>query len=155
MHVIPAATAGGPARGSAFPRVVAALVMGLVLLALSALIHAAAAASLGGGWMSLGAMWLVAVIATLLAVQRARSGAVAWRRMCLVNAVASLVLLVAGAAALAGPGGTPDRLWPNGPVLGVAVASAVLTIAGLLLALLFFGLWHLLSRRDAGAARPA
>ncbi len=148
--------ASGPARGGVLPgRLLAALLMGVVLLLLSALIHAAAAATLGGGWRSLGMLWLAAILATVIAVGRARSRVGAWRRMCLLNGIASLGLLAAGAADLAEPGAAPDLLWPTGPVLGFAVASAVLTVAGLFLAVLFFAVWHVLSRHDSGSEEPA
>ncbi len=146
----------GPAGGSALPgRMLVALLMGWFLIALSALIHAAAAATLGGGWSSLGAMWLAAIVATSVAVWRARSRVAAWRRMCFLNGLASLGLLAAGAADIVGPDGPSEIIWPSGPVLGFSIASAVLAIAGLLLAALFFAVWYLQARHDAGLNEAA
>jgi hypothetical protein len=82
--------APSPARHSAFrSRLPAALLMGAVLLALSALIHAAAAATPGGGWTSLGALWLARIVLITLVVYSVRNMLAVWRRMCLVNGIAS------------------------------------------------------------------
>lgn len=151
IHDASSAASGQPVRG----RLAAALLMGLILLILAAMTDAAAAPRLGQGWASLGAIWLAALAATVLAVHQARSGIAAWRRMCLLNAIASLGLLSASAANLAGPRVPPDMLWPRGPVLGFSIASALLTIAGLLLAALFFAVWYLLSRHDRESAGQA
>lgn len=142
-------------RTSALARFLAAVIMGIVLLALSALIHSAAAATLGGGWWSLGAVWIAAVIATLLAVYTAPSHLAAWRRMCLVNGVASLLLLGFGTAELPRNGYPPELTVPIGPVLGVAIAAGMLVVIGSVLALLFFAAWHLLPRHRPRAHRHA
>ena len=131
------------------------LLLALALLALSALIHAAAAATLGGGWPSLGAIWLIAIAAILVTVFRARSRREACRRMCFIDGLASLGLLTAGAVDLSGLGRAPDVVPPPGPVVGFAVASSVLVIAGLVLAAVFFAAWYLSSQHATGAHRKA
>jgi len=131
------------------------LLLALALLALSALIHAAAAATLGGGWPSLGAIWLIAIAAILVTVFRARSRREACRRMCFIDGLASLGLLTAGAVDLSGLGRAPDVVPPPGPVVGFAVASSVLVIAGLVLAAVFFAAWYLSSQHPTGAQRKA
>lgn len=149
-------TSEAPTRNaSVFGRLLAAAILGIVLLALSALIHAAAAATIGATWLSLGAAWTIAILIILLAVYGARTSIAAWRRMCLINGIASLTLLAAGAAEFAGQAAPNHSLRPFGPVIGVAVASAMLAILGLVLALLFFVAWHLLSRHHPRAGRQA
>lgn len=148
-------TSKAPTRdASVFGRLLAAAILGIVLLALSALIHAAAA-TIGATWLSLGAAWTIAILIILLAVYGARTSIAAWRRMCLINGIASLTLLAAGAAEFAGQAAPNHSLRPFGPVIGVAVASAMLAILGLVLALLFFVAWHLLSRHHPRAGRQA
>jgi hypothetical protein len=140
-------TSKAPTRDvSVFGRRLAAAILGVVLLALSALIHAAAAATIGATWISLGATWTIAILIILLAVYGARTSIVAWRRMCLINGIASLTLLAVGAAEFASQAAPSQSLRPFGPVIGVAVASAMLAISGLVFALLFFLAWHLLPR---------
>jgi len=142
---------GKPAMTGHNASLLAALVLALILLALSALMHAAAAATLGGGWPSLGGSSLAAIAVAGLVIVLARSSAAACRRMCLVNGVASLGLLTAGVVNLS----QPDIVPHTGPVFGFAVASGVFAIAGLALAALFFVAWHVLSRRAAEHDHPA
>lgn len=142
-------------RTSRLGRLLAALVMGLILLVLSALIRSAAAAALGGGWTPLGAIWLAAIVITLLAVYGARTSLAAWRRMCLINGAASLGLLGIGTADLVSPGISPDIVQPFGPVLGVALVSGALAAVGVFLAVLFFAAWYLLSRPGTGSDQHA
>ncbi|HUZ75389.1 MAG TPA: hypothetical protein VMU87_20590 [Stellaceae bacterium] len=138
-------TGKGTAKTFPLGRLLAAVLLGLILLGLSALIHAAAAAPRGAGWPSLGATWFVAIIVILLAVHGARTGVVAWRRMCLIDGVASLGLVAAGAVDLVDRGTEPYRP-PFGPVFGVAYVSGIVAIAGFALAVAFFVAWFLLAR---------
>ncbi len=133
----------------------AVLLLALALLALSALFHAAAAARIGGGWRSLGAVWLVALGVIFLALLLVRSSSVACRWMCFIDGVASLGVATAGAVNFTGSTYAPDVTPPPGPVLGFAVASSILVIAGLVLAALFFAAWHLLSRHQTGSGQHA
>jgi len=128
----------------------AVLILAALLLVLSALIHAAAAAPLGGGWPSLGAIWLAALAAIGLAVAltRSRSGTCRW--LCLMDGMASVGMLAVGIVNMSGREQTPEALLPPGPVFGVAIASSALVIAGLILASVFFGAWYLMSRHPAG-----
>ncbi len=129
----------------------AALGLALILLALSALMHAAAAATLGGEWPSLGGSSVAAIAVAALVIFLAQSKAAACRSMCFVNGVASLGLLALGTVKFY----EPDVIPHPGPVFGFAVASSVLAIAGLALAAVFFAAWHLLSRHGAAHDRPA
>lgn len=169
------ATSSGPlwqakkSRGSlaAFvARLVAALVMGLLLLALSGLLHtAAAAATIGAGWSYIWATWLIAVIATLLIAFGAPTGRIAWGRLCALNGLASAgVLLVSTVVALQERqkvfGGLADQAVslgfarPIGAALGAALLSAALGIAALFLAVVLlgvsFGLLHPSARAGRG-----
>jgi hypothetical protein len=138
---------------SLFGRLLAAVILGIVLLVLSGLIHTAAAAAIGGTWVSLGVMWLVAVIIVLLAVYGARTRAAVWRRMCFINGVASLGLFSIGAADFASQRVARNVVLPFGPVVGVAVTSATLAIIGLILAAVFFIAWQILRHRPGSRWR--
>lgn len=118
----------------------------MVLLALSALFRSAAGATVGGGWWSLTPVWIIAIIATLLAVYGAPTVIAAWRRMCCVNGFVSFGLLGFGSAELVRDGYPPEIAAPIGPLLGFALAAGMLTMIGTVLALLFFAAWYLLSR---------
>jgi uncharacterized PurR-regulated membrane protein YhhQ (DUF165 family) len=133
----------------------AAVLLALILLALSAVFHAAAAATLGGGWQSLSAVWAIALAVAVLAIVRARNGKNACGRMCFVNGVASVGVLIVGTVEEIGPGALPNLMPPFGPVFRFAVASGVIVLVGSILALVFFAGWYLLSRHARGSTRHA
>jgi hypothetical protein len=141
-------------KPSRLGRLFAVVFMGLVLLALTALFHSAAAATSGGGWVSLGAIWLAAILAILLAARGAGASVTIWRRMCLLDGLASLGLFAIGSVDLI-LRDTVSGIQPVRPVFGVAVASGVLAIAGLVLAIVLLVAWYLLSRQRTGTSQHA
>jgi hypothetical protein len=74
-------------------RIVAAFVMGLILLVLSALVHTAAAPTLGAGWSYLWVTWLIAGLIALPAARSAPTSRSFWARLCFVNGVASTAVV--------------------------------------------------------------
>jgi hypothetical protein len=135
-------------------RIVAALIMGLILLALSGVIHTAAAARLGGGWSYLWMTWLVVVLAVLAVALGSPTPRHAWSRLCLINAAAAGIAfslcVITGPAlrAIAGdrsePFAWPGEPYPPGPAFGVALLSGVVGIASAILAIVLVGLFYLL-----------
>lgn len=127
----------GPGLG----RVIAALIMGLLLLLLSGALHTAAAAATGFGLSYLWATWLGAIVVTLLITFTAPTGRIAWGMLCALNGVASTGLTVI--AVLQMTGIVPDRLVDHagslglgesiGGALGGALLSAALGIIGLVI----------------------
>jgi len=139
---------------SPLTRLFAAVFMGLILLALTALFHSAAAATSGGDWASLGAIWLAAIGAIFLTARGARTSMTMWRRMCLLDGLASLGLFAIGSADLI-IRNSPSDIHPVRPVFGVAIASGVLAIIGLGLVVVFFIAWYLLSPQKSGSSKDA
>jgi hypothetical protein len=135
-------------------RIVAAIVTGLILLVLSALVHTAAAASLGTGWSYLWMTWLIVVLIALLALSAPTSRSV-WARLCFVNGLASaavaacVLALPLPEAALReiGKGASlPRVVRPLGAAFGAALASGAVGIAAIVAALLFFACAYLFRR---------
>ncbi len=153
----PAAVAG---------RLIAALVMGLVLVVLSGLLHSAAAAAMAGGWSYLWASWSVAIIVTLLIALSAPTRRIAWGRLCAVNGlvsggvlVASTIAAVKGNAAgldnLADQGTSFGLARPIGGALGAALLSGALGIAALLLTVVLLAASYVLLHWSARSNRLA
>jgi hypothetical protein len=140
---------GSPAQ-SPWPlinRLLAAFIMGLVLLVLSALVHTAAGATVGGGWSYLWVTWLIAGLIVIVAAVSAPAARTAWARLCVVNGLAStaagvfLLALPLNEAALremAERASWPYATRPLGAALGAALASGALGLAAVVIAIIFF-----------------
>jgi hypothetical protein len=151
----------GPASAPAWSvarRLIAALAMGLLLLALSAVIHTAAAASFGVGWPYLWATEMGAAIVALGVALSAPSTLHAWRRLCLINAAAAgiaavLIGSLSASPPVQGTTGAPDTSpWlgaphPMGAAFGAALFSGLLGIAAATLAIVLLVIFYLLRRR--------
>lgn len=146
-------------------RVLAALLMGVLLLALSGLLHTAAAATLGAGWSYLWVTWLVAVLATIFVAVGAPTARIAWGRLCLINGLAAAAVFVATMAGVPPVGAVSGEIadqaaWlgvaqPLGAALGAALLSGALGIVAIGLAVVLVGAAHILRRFDARAHRLA
>ena len=153
-------------------RLVAALIMGLLILALSGLLHTAAAgATIGRGASYLWATWSVAAIVTCVVAFSAPTGRIAWGRLCALGGLLSTGLLVAtllGAQAkevpfgeFAGQAAWLEVVRPVGAALGAAYLSGALGIAALLIAIVLFAISYGLLRpsklgsgKDDGGDKP-
>ena len=135
--------------------------MGLLILALSGLLHtAAAAATIGRGASYLWATSSVAVVITCLIAFNAPTGRVAWGRLCALGGLLSTGLLIvsvlAGQASetpfgeLADQAGWLEFVRPVGAVLGAAYLSGALGIAALLIAIVLFAISYGLLRPPKG-----
>jgi hypothetical protein len=144
-------------------RLIAAFVMGLILLVLSALIHTAAAATLGGGVLSyLWVTWLIAVVIVVVAALTARAARAVWVRLCVVNGLASttaaVCLLALPEAALRE---MAEGAWshytprPLGAALGTALASGAIGIAAVVAAIIFFASAYFFHHLQPTSHRPA
>ena len=129
-------------------RVLAIVVMGLLLLAISGLIRSAAAGQAGDAMPSIWIVWLAAGAATLALAAFASSARLAWGRLCLLNGLASLTLLLVSLVARASPGAASNATAeaieslgvarPIGAALGGALVSGALGIAAVTLAVVLF-----------------
>jgi len=140
--------------------------MGLLILALSGLLHtAAAAATIGRGASLLWATWSVAIVITCVIAFNAPTGRIAWGRLCIVGGLLSAALLVADL--LAAQAGEPrfdefvdqaawlDPVRPVGAALGAAYLFGALGIAALLVAVVLFAISYGLLRPSKGLRRRA
>lgn len=127
-------------------RIFAILVMGILLLLLSALIRSAAAQHIGDALPSVRAIGLAAGAATLGVGGIARTMRAAWGCLCLLNGLASADAMAQAIDEL----GVPR---PIGAALGVALLSGALGIAAVCLALVLLAASHLLLRRSWRAHR--
>lgn len=138
-------------------RILTALIMGVILVLLSALLHRAVASSVGGDGSYLWATWLVAIVVTLLIAFGAPNGRIALGRLCLINGVVSGLLLGSllmprAAGATLGDLGDLEGLMglarPKGAALGAALLSAALGIIAVAFLLVSYLLLRLRSHRQ-------
>lgn len=150
---------------SVLSRFLAALLMGLLLLALSGVLHSAAAATVGAGWSYLWVTWIVAVLATASVVFTAPTAQMAWGRLCLVNGLAAGAVFVASMVALPPAGASPGEIadqtaWlgvarPLGATLGAALFSGLLGIVAIGLAMVLVAAAYILRHLDVKSHRHA
>lgn len=138
-------------------RLIAAAVMGLLILALSGLLHTAAAgATIGRGASYLWATWSVALIITCAVAFNAPTGRIAWGRLCALSGLLSTGLLLANLLAahaneapfgeFSGQAAWPEFVRPIGAALGAAYLSGALGITALLIAIVLFAISYGLLR---------
>lgn len=135
-------------------RLAAAAVLGLVLLALSALINIANGTALGGPWPPIWIGWLVAAIIVVGVTFGAPTVRAAWGRLSFINFIASSVLIASLPWRGGGVGASASAMEPLGlsPPLGAALGGAILSgamgIAAVLAAIVFLIFSYLLLRRN-------
>jgi len=144
-------------------RIFATLVMGILLLLLSALIRSAAAQHIGGALPSVGVIGSAVGVAIVVAGGLARTAQAAWGRLCLLNGLASLGLLVVCLLARASPGASADAMTqaidelgvgrPIGAALEAALLSAALGIVAVCLGVALLAASHFLLRPSRRAHR--
>lgn len=135
-------------------RVLAACVLGFILVILSGLLHSAVAAGLAIGWKYAWTAWTVAgILAALIAFGVAKTERGAWAWLCLVNAaicigilVAVLALALTGSYAIVGDATPPDIGITTASGFRFAVASGLLGLVVTILAAGFLVAAYLLLR---------
>lgn len=109
-------------------RLLAACLLGFILVILSGLLHTALAAGLAGGWRYAWVAWTIAGLVAALIAFGAKTERDAWAWLCLVNAAVSIGILVAMLVmALTGSYATfAEATSPPAPVSDaeIAIASA-------------------------------
>ncbi|WP_026868956.1 hypothetical protein [Inquilinus limosus] len=139
-------------------RLLAACLLGFILVILSGLLHTAIAAGLAGGWRYAWVAWTIAGLLAALIAFGAKTERDAWAWLCLVNAavsigvlVAVLVLALTGSAATVPdaaplPEPLPDAAIPTASAFRFAVASGLLGFVVTVLAAGFLVAAYLLMR---------
>lgn len=119
-------------------RLLAACVLGFILVILSGLLHSAIAAGLAGGWRYAWTAWTISGLLAALIALGAKTEQRAWAGLCLVNAAVSIGILVAvlvsaltGSYTTVGGATPPPEPLPDAGIaaagtLQFAVASGVL-----------------------------
>lgn len=137
-------------------RISAILVMGFLLLLLSALIRSAAAQDIGDTLPGVGVIGLAVGVTATVVGGLARTMRAAWGRLCLLDGLASLVLLLMCLLAKASPGASADATAqaigdfgvarPIGAAFGAALLSGVLGIVAVCLGVALLAASHFLLR---------
>ena len=135
-------------------KLLAALIMGLILLALSGIIYSAAAAGLASPWSYLWLSWLAAGAAALAVALAAPTAKHAWSRLCLLDAATAIVVFLVALLAAPRAAGMNGANWvgaphPLGAALGAALLSGFLGLFAVILALLLLAVAWLLHHRHA------
>lgn len=146
-------------------RLLAAYVLGFIMVILSGQFHSAVAAGLAIGWKHAWAAWTVAgILAALIAFGVAKAERGAWAWLCLVNATVCIGILIAvlagvltGSYATVGGATPPAEPLPDAAIMAAgafqfAVASGLLGLVVTVLAVGFLVAAYLLMR---GRQRPS
>jgi hypothetical protein len=132
--------------------------MAVVLLVLSVILQKAIASNAGDNAAYAWTSWFVATILALWVAFSAPSGRIAFGRLCLLNGVATGLLLIAITALGATGAISSDSLGPQftapaGPALGSALLSAALGIIAVVFLVGAYLLLHSRNRRRGPATQ--